>query len=133
MPVVLLLMAWLNDLSGLLIARIQLANAVGNAATYAMLAGASVSTSTLTAIVQKTAFTAGTTPAASITGPACYCVTGAPASTLTAATCGASCTNGTTAASFVQITGTYTYVPLLGKISSVANTTLTETASVKLQ
>jgi Flp pilus assembly protein TadG len=128
-PVVLIMVGWMYDLSNVLIARIQLSNAVQSAAYYAALAGPSVTATTLTSIVQKSGTIAAT---ASITGPACYCVTSSPTA-LTAATCGASCSGGSTAVNYVLITGNYTYTPLLPDLSGLTSQALTETATVRLQ
>lgn len=129
-PVVLILMGWLYDVSNLLVARIQLSNGVGNATSYAQLAGAAASTSTLISIATGTSQLTGAT--ATATGPSCYCVTYNPTA-LTAASCGASCSNGLAAQKYFTVTGTYTYVPVLPGLSALTNTVLTEQASVMVQ
>jgi Flp pilus assembly protein TadG len=129
-PVVLVLMGWLYDISNLLIARVQLSNAVANAGGYALLAGTTVSGATLTGIVQTSGMLAGAT--ATVSGPACYCVAYTPTH-LTSATCGVTCSNGVTAGTYVTVNGSYTYVPLLPGLSSMTSTVVTESVSVKLQ
>ena len=129
-PLVLVLMGWIYDVSNLLVARVQLSNAVNNAASYALLAGTTVAGATLTGIVQKAGYLTGAT--ATVAGPACYCVTYNPTA-LASSTCGATCSNGVTAGTYVTVTGNYTYVPLLPGLSSMTNTALSEVVSVKLQ
>lgn len=130
-PAVLILVGWFYDLSNLLVARIALSNAVDNAAAYALLSGSGTPTSTLQGIVTGTSWLTGATSTA--TGPACYCPTGSPITGLTSATCGSTCSNGTSAGTYFVITGNYTYVPMLPGLSSMANTALSESASVRVQ
>ncbi len=78
----------------------------------------------------------GLTVTSTASNPAlCYCITGSsPNSTLTATTCGNTCTSGGTAGKYVQLTLTYNYTPMLPLLSKVSGTqTLTQTAWVPLQ
>lgn len=129
-PVVLALMGWIFDFSTMQRNRAQLVNGVANAAQYAILSGASVNTATLVSIAQKTSMLTGV--AASVTGPGCYCTLYSP-TRLTASTCGVTCANGVVAATYVTVTATYSFVPMLPGLSQVVNTTLSETRSVLLQ
>jgi hypothetical protein len=103
---------------------------VTNAVTYAILTQGSASAATLKAVVQDASSLTGVTATAS--APACYCASGTPA-TLVSATCGATCTSGGLAGTYVTISGTYTYVPLMPGYSFVTNTTLSDTATVQVK
>jgi hypothetical protein len=71
-----------------------------------------------------------------VTGPACYCVSGSPASlvysTTYSGTCPGTCTNSSPGL-FVQISATYTYSPVMPFYQRFASTTLTENAVIRLQ
>lgn len=129
-PVVLALMAWILDFSTMERNRAQLVNGVANAAQYAILTGTTVNTATLTSIAQKTSMLTGVV--ASVAGPGCYCTEYAP-TRLVDATCGATCGNGNIAATYVTVTATFAFVPVLPGLSHVVNTTLSEQRSVLLQ
>jgi Flp pilus assembly protein TadG len=73
---------------------------------------------------------------ATATNPAlCYCITGSsPSSTMTATTCGNTCTSGGTAGKYVQLTLTHNYTPIMPTLSRLIGTqTLTKSAWVPLQ
>jgi len=72
-----------------------------------------------------------------VTGPACYCVSGSPAAltysgTYSSGACSGTCLNSSPGL-FVQISATYTYSPIMPFYERFANSTLTETAVVRLQ
>lgn len=129
-PVMIMLLAAVADLGLAMRTKLRLANGVASAAQYAVLSGSGASSGTLSAIVKAASTLGGAT--ASVSGPACGCPTGAPRS-ITAATCGSTCPNGGTAGTYVTITGTASYTPVLAGFSFVANTSLSETAVVRVQ
>lgn len=132
-PVMLGMFAVMVDAGNLLRGRITLAGAVGTAAQFAGMSGATVTAATLQNVVTNVASTAGLTATSTVSGPACYCPTAYPV-TLTSATCGATCaTNSQPASTYVIINGTYTYTPIAPHLSKIVTTTLTETATVLLQ
>jgi Flp pilus assembly protein TadG len=110
----------------------RLANAVADGIQYAVLnASNGVTTGQIQTIVQNSSLLPHVT--ATVTGPACYCVTGSTPS-LTAAVCGANCADGTTAGSYVSISATYPYTAFMPAFSTLAGTTtLTEAATVRIQ
>jgi Flp pilus assembly protein TadG len=108
----------------------MLANAVAQGAYYAYLTGPSVSGATIQTMVQKASKLSGVS--ATVTGPACYCISGSPLA-LAAASCNSTCGDTTTAGSFVQISATYTYSSILPLYSKLNNPTLTETTTVRLK
>ena len=110
--------------------RSALANAVASGAEYAYLTGTGVTAANIKTLVQTTSYL--NTVVATVTGPACYCVTGTgPA--MTSATCNSTCSDSSTAGSYVIISAVYTYTPILPNFSNVGTKTLTEAATVRLQ
>ena len=132
-PVLVAMLGGVTDFGLSLWSRGRLANAVSVGAQYAFLAGTNVtSTAIASAVTQAAALTLGSTD---VTVPAAvyYCVNGTPA-TATAATSTTICLNGFTAGQYVQITATYKYPSVFPFFSRyVGTTTLTETATVRLQ
>lgn len=71
-----------------------------------------------------------------VTPPALECVTINNATTpatasLTPATAGSTCSDGSLPGTYISITATYDYVPLMPFYSEMTNTTITETANVR--
>lgn len=129
-PFVLVLLGGVVDSGRLLRSQNRLAGAVAAAARYASLAGPSVDTTTLSTIVIGSSGLAGITT--SISAPACFCPTGTPA-TLANATCGATCVSGGAAASYVTITGRFTYTPVTPHYGQIVAKTMAETRTVRLK
>lgn len=93
-----------------------------------------VSASNIKAVVQD----AITLPNVSVavTGPRLACVlvdttSSPPAVTLAAAQVGSTCPNGSLPGTYVSITATYNYVPLMPFYGAMTSTTITETANVR--
>lgn len=143
LPILLLFLGGVTDF-GIVYYRLScLSAAVAAGAQYASLTDQR--SSTVTAANIQTVMTdaaaqsmagASVTPTAS--DPAlCYCITGSsPSSTLTATTCGNTCTSGGTAGKYVQLTLTHNYTPLLpffSTMSAYGTTPLTKSAWVPLQ
>ena len=121
------------DAGNLLRARVTLAGAVGAAAQFAAMAGATVTQATLQNVVTNVSSTAGVPATSTVTGPACYCPSAFPVQ-LNTATCGTTCSaNAQPASTYVVITARYTYTPIAPNLSKIIATTLTETATVLLQ
>jgi Flp pilus assembly protein TadG len=142
-PVLLLLLGGVIDFGLMMSGRSQLANGIAQGVQYALLKGASVSSATITNIVQAGSSRSGVRPAVSVnvTGPACYCISGQPAvlsagpAALSATyACTGSCpVAGVVPQAYVVVTASYTYQPLMPFYSQLANATVTETVTVKLQ
>jgi hypothetical protein len=81
-------------------------------------------------MVQNATSLSGVT--AIITGPALYCTSGSPAA-LSADPTGAICADGTSPGTYLTVTASYTYIPLLPAVSTMINTKLSQTATVRLQ
>ena len=129
-PVLMLLLAGLTDFALTFYYKGLLASAVGEGASYAVLAGPNVATSTIKNIVgQKLAVPASDI---TVTGPSCYCVSGTPAST-TSQACNSPCPNGRAPGTYMTITAQYTHVTLLPSYSGLSDPTMTETAVARLQ
>lgn len=143
MPVILLILGGIGDFGLLLLGKGQLNNAVVMGAQFAQLQGPSVSGSSIVAIVKDSAQRVGLTskPTITVTGPACYCVTGQPASLSPSAvmlsasyTCGGSCPNSTAVPTvFVTINATYTYEPILPLYSQIITRNVAEDVTLRLQ
>jgi hypothetical protein len=114
-------------------ARGRLSDAVNFGASFAYAGGPSGSTAAVQTAVQNAANSslAGTT--VSVTGPACYCLSGTPVSTPAAAACGSTCSGNITPGKYVMINATYIYSPILPLYSEVASTSLNEFAVVRVQ
>lgn len=141
-PVLLLLLGGIADFGLLMMGKSQLANGVAQGVQYALLIGPSVSSSTVNTVVQTGAARAGLTATVSVqvTGPACYCVSGTPAaldatSTAMSAsfTCTNTCANSTTPGAFMIITASYTSASLMPLYSQLANPTISQSVTVRLQ
>ena len=129
-PVLLVLLAGLTDFALAFFYKGLLASAVGEGASYAVLAGPNVATSTIKNIIsQKLAVPASDI---TVTGPSCYCVSGTPAST-TSQACNSPCPNGRAPGTYMTVTAQYTYVAILPTYSGFSNPTMTETAMARLQ
>lgn len=133
-PVLLAMFASLTDFTLALSDRMRIAGAVAAGTVYAfnqgqLLAGSpqSVSAADVQSEVQGSTNLAGV--AVSVTGPTLYCVTNAALSTGHA---GTKCANGSLPGTYVVITASYHYTPMLPLYSMAAPTTLSETASVRL-
>ena len=119
--------------------RSALTNAVSQGAFFAFLTGPTVTVAKIQTIVNSGAAVSGVTAAAN--APACYCISAAtmPA-VLTTATCGASCSDGTTAVKYMTITGSYTlssFLPALSPYNHLnhgsTQDTVTDAVTVRLQ
>ena len=111
----------------------NLANAVAAGAQYAYLTGTSVTSANIQTVVTDAMYLptgASANLAFTITGPRGYCVTGA-GPTMSAATAGSTCSDGSTAGTYVIISVTYTNT---GIVAGMFNWPLaiTESATVRL-
>lgn len=112
--------------------RTNLANAVSAGCEYAYLTGASVTSTNIQAVVTN-AMPAGASAnlSISVTGPRGYCVTGS-GPTMSAATAGSTCSDGSTAGTYVVISASYTSTGLMNGFMAAASMTMTESATVRL-
>ncbi len=133
-PVLLTAVAGLADFTLVLADRMQIASAVGGGTEYAFNQGqvlAGTQQSVLSTDVQSKVASgtglAGVT--VTVTGPGTYCVS---SGALVTGTVGTACPNGNPPGTYMIITATYQYHPMLPFYSMMATTTLTESASVRL-
>jgi len=141
--VLLMLLGGVTDFGLVKFGKSQLANGLAQAVQYALLQGAGVSVANIKAMVQAGAIRAGLAPVVTVTvtGPACYCVKGEPAILVTPSTalsgtntCTGTCPSPEVApGAFVIIAASFVYVPLMPFYSRMANTTVAETVTVRLQ
>jgi Flp pilus assembly protein TadG len=111
----------------------RLANAVAQGVQYAYLHASSVTTGQIQSVVQGSSSLSGVT--ATVTGPACYCITGTTP-TLSSAACAPTptCADGTAPGTYVVISATYPFSAILPGFSRMAGTTtITEAATVRIQ
>ncbi|HTB45351.1 MAG TPA: TadE/TadG family type IV pilus assembly protein [Acetobacteraceae bacterium] len=141
LPILLYFMGGITDFGIVFYRQSCLSTAVAAGAQYASLTdqrSPPVSAATVQTVMQNAAAQSmpNVTTTATVTGPACYCITGSsPNSTMgSAVTCGSACATGGTAGKFVQLTLTSTYNPILPLFSRVIGAqTLSKTAWVPLQ
>lgn len=141
-PVLGVILAGASDLGFREWSRSCLANAVAQGAYYAFRTGTGVSTTTVTSLVQNASSLSGITAKTSAT-VACYCPTGTPATlgpvvTVCAKACPADgiLPAGILPGKYIVITASYQLTPFLPAYSilqTVAEQTITETATVRLQ
>lgn len=130
-PILLFMLGFLVDFSLLLRARVAIAGGMMTAVQYAMATGTTVTAANLVSVVEQASPLTGVT--ASVAGPACYCASAYPV-TLTAASCGTTCaSDGAAAGTYVIVTGSYSYTPMMPGVSAVVATTVTQTATARLQ
>ncbi len=129
-PVLVTMLGGAADLGLSTVCRNQLALAVANGAQFAFRSGATVTAATVQAMVQASSGLAGV--AAAINGPALACVSVTPA-TLTGASSGQTCPDGTAPGLYLTISARYTYQQLMPLSSTFLNTTLQQSATVRLQ
>jgi Flp pilus assembly protein TadG len=142
-PVLLALLGGTIDFGLVMSGKSQLANGIAQGVDYALLQGSSVTAASVKAMVQNGSSRSGLTPSVTvtITGPACYCVSGQPASLVTPSaalspsyTCTGTCPSPAAApGAFLTITASYVYQPLMPFYSQISNTTVSEKATVRLQ
>ncbi len=140
-PVLLTIFAGLSDFLLAFSDRIELASGVAGGAAYAFNQGQNVS-GTAQAVsatdVKAKIVSSINLPNVSVTvtGPSLGCISNSstvpPAATLTAATAGTACPNGQPPATYVVITASYTYNPMMPFYSTLSSTALTENAVVRL-
>jgi Flp pilus assembly protein TadG len=130
-PVLLMCVGGVADFGLALADRSQLAGAVALGAQYAYLNPSTVTASAIRTLVSAGASLTGMT--VSVTTPAYWCVTAGAPPVLTGATATSTCLDGTSAGSYVTITASYVYPALMPAYSQLANTTLTEAVTVRIQ
>lgn len=129
-PVMLVFFGGLVDFGLALWDKSTLSNAVAQGAYYAYVIGTNVAGTNVQTLVQSS--TGLNNVHATVTGPACYCITGTPLA-LAAATCNTTCADTTTSGSYVTIRATYTYQSILPVYSRLNNPTLIESTTVRLK
>lgn len=132
LPVLLALLGGLADFGLAFWYEAMLAGSVAQGGQYAFLARTGFSTATI-GTTQAVVGRKLSLPSANVavSDPACGCVSGKPA-TLSAATCGATCPNNTTAGAYVTIIARYTYTPILPFYSKLAGSTGPASTTVTL-
>lgn len=113
----------------------RLSDAVAYGAQYALFTGTSANAnSNIASAVKKVASASLTNPTVSVTGPACYCLTGNNPPTMTASLCTSTCVSSAELpGQYVMIKAQYTYTPIFPVISQYVNTTMYSTITVRVQ
>jgi Flp pilus assembly protein TadG len=112
----------------------NLANAVAAGAQYAFLVGTGVTSANIQSVITNAMYLpngASGNLSIIITGPRGYCVTGS-APTMSAATAGSTCSDGSTAGTYVIISATYTNTGLMGGFWAVLSQPINESATIRL-
>jgi Flp pilus assembly protein TadG len=130
-PMLLMCVGGLADFGIALADRSRLASAVAQAAQYAYLNPSTVTVSAIQTLVAAGASLPGMT--VSVTAPAYSCVTASAPPVLAAATSTSTCLDGTSAGYYVGISASYVYPALMPAYSQMANTTLTEAVTARIQ
>ena len=111
--------------------RASLANAVAAGCEYALLTPGFIASNVQT-VVQNTMPPGGAAnTSVSVTGPSVYCVTGS-GPIMSAASLGSTCSDGSTAGTYVIVTATYTSTGLMHGFMAATSLASTETATVRL-
>jgi len=131
-PALLLMLGGLVDTGMLEWSRMQLASAVSTGVRYAMLAGPTVTSAAVTTAVTGATTLTPITP--TVTGPVCYCsLHSGTNTTLLPLPCTGTCTSGSSFGKYVVVTVSYTYPPILPLLSTIASTSRSASATVRLQ
>ena len=132
-PILMLALAGIADFGLALRSQIALANGVANASYYAFLKGKTADPTalakTLGGIIQKSSGLPSAT--SQVSGPFCGCPSGTPI-VVAGKPCAQTCTDGSSPGSYVAISATYAYAPIMPGLALAANTQLTETATVRV-
>jgi Flp pilus assembly protein TadG len=141
-PILLLLLGGVADFGLLMSGKSQLANGVAQGVEYALLTGSRVSAASVQTAVQNGSARSGMSASVivSVTGPACYCVSGQPAVLPASSTplsssytCTGTCpASGQAPGAYLIITASYAYQPLMPLYSKLSNPTVTETVTLRL-
>ena len=130
-PVLLVLLGAGVDLGMLLRLQIVMASGLMNAVHYANLGGSSTTASALRSVMLDATGLNGMT--VSVAGPGLYCPSSYPV-VLTPLASGTTCPGATTTAnSYVVITASYPYVPLMPGFSQLVATNVVQTANAMVQ
>jgi Flp pilus assembly protein TadG len=142
-PVLLALLGGAVDFGFMMSGKSELANGLAQGVQYAQLQGPGVSAATVKSVVQTGSSRSGvkTPVTVSVTGPACYCVSGQPAALSTTSTplsagnkCAGTCPGTATApGAYLIIATSYVYQPLMPFYSNITSTTVAEAVTVRLQ
>jgi Flp pilus assembly protein TadG len=140
-PVLLIILGGVSDFGLVMVGRSRLANGVAQGVQLALSTGPAATGAAISSAVRGGASRAGLAETVSVTvsGPACYCITGSPATlgTKSALSAGNTCTSTCPAPStgpgaFVIITASYTYQPLMPLYSKLTTPTVTQTTTARL-
>lgn len=140
-PVLLTILAGISDFLLAYSDHIQIASGLANGAAYAFNQAQNVSGTAPPASssdVQTKVLSSINLPnvTASVSGPSLNCISSSastpPAAILTSATVGSACPNGQMPGTYMVLSASYLYTPLMPFYSTLASLTLTENAVVRL-
>jgi len=128
----LILLGGIADFGLVLRARSRVANAVAQGVQYAYLHPVDVTASQIQTVIQNSSTVSSVV--ATVSDPACYCITGTTTMALTATACGSTCADGSKPGTYVTITATYPYQSILPNFTHMlASASLSETATVRFK
>lgn len=119
----------------------RLAAGVGAGAEYALLNASSVMSNAATAqsttipnlVKSASGLSSSYVVVTGLNPTACYCISGTPPALQKQASCTATCSDGSTAGTYVVVTATYSYHALLPTYAMLANPTIMQTATVQIK
>jgi Flp pilus assembly protein TadG len=112
--------------------KLRLSEGVAQGAQYAFMTGALIQTSQVQTVVQTTSGLSGVAVNVNYNSNACYCLSGSPAAEVAQA-CGSPCANGAPPGKFMSIAATYAYSPIFAGYNLIADPTIAENATVRVQ
>lgn len=112
--------------------KLRLSEGVAQGAQYAFMTGATIQASQVQTVVQTTSGLSGVAVNVTYNSNACYCLSGSPAAEVTQV-CGTPCTNGAQPGKYISIAATYAYSPIFAGYNLIADPTIAENATVRLQ
>jgi Flp pilus assembly protein TadG len=140
-PVLLIVLGGIVDLGLATIGRSRLANGLAQAVQQSLAAGPGISAAAVRTLVQDGARRSGLAEPVTVTvsGPACYCISGSPAALGASApispanTCTGACpTPAHGPGAFITITASFTYTPIVPLYSTISSRTVSQTVTARL-
>ncbi|GGC69015.1 hypothetical protein GCM10011504_53680 [Siccirubricoccus deserti] len=131
-PIILLLIGGVAEFAYAIWTRNVLATAVAQGGRYAMLAGANATSSNVRAVVRNSTQLAIPEQAVSVSAPTCFCVVAGRPPTLAPEQCKKTCADGRVAGTYISISASHTYSPIMGKLSPFGSRTFVEPAQVRI-
>ncbi len=133
-PVLLALIGGVADFGLYIWTRARLLDAISYGAQYAFLVGtATGANGNIQSAVQKVANSSFSGTTVTVTGPACYCISGSNPATMATQSCAVKCGGVALPGTYVIIQASYTYSPIFPVLSTYLNTTMYENITLRVK